>query len=73
MYELVKVEGYTYKKTAGVMHISPFTVKEYLVAANKSVKKIVAVLNNEAVRGYMEDIQKAMHQSTSYYLASVNY
>jgi RNA polymerase sigma factor (sigma-70 family) len=39
VYELVKLEGLTYKKTAEQMGISPLTVKEYLVAANKSVKE----------------------------------
>lgn len=38
VYELVKGEGLTYKKTAEQMGISPLTVKEYLVAANKSIK-----------------------------------
>jgi RNA polymerase sigma-70 factor (ECF subfamily) len=38
VYELIKLEGLTYKKTAEIMGISPLTVKEYLVAANKSLK-----------------------------------
>lgn len=40
-YKLVKVEGYTYKKAAEIMGISPLTVKEYLVYANKSIRKYV--------------------------------
>jgi len=39
VYELVRVEGLTYKKTAELMGISAHTVKEYLVAANKSLRK----------------------------------
>ena len=37
-YELVKMEGQTYKKAAEEMGISPLTIKEYLVAANKSIR-----------------------------------
>jgi RNA polymerase sigma-70 factor (family 1) len=37
-YELVKTEGHTYKETAEIMGISPFTVKEYLAAAKKSIR-----------------------------------
>lgn len=37
-WQLVKVEGNTYKKAAEQMGISPLTVKEYLVAANKSIR-----------------------------------
>ena len=37
-YQLVKLEGQTYKKAAEEMGISPLTVKEYLVAANKSIR-----------------------------------
>jgi RNA polymerase sigma factor (sigma-70 family) len=44
VYELVKVEGHTYKKTAEIMGISPLTVKEYLVSANKSIREFL--LNN---------------------------
>ena len=40
-YKLVKQEGYTYKKAAEDMGISPFTVKEYLVLANKSIRNYV--------------------------------
>ncbi|MGB3007606.1 MAG: sigma-70 family RNA polymerase sigma factor [Chitinophagaceae bacterium] len=38
VYELVKVEGYTYKKAAEILGISPLTVKEYLVATKKSIQ-----------------------------------
>jgi RNA polymerase sigma-70 factor (ECF subfamily) len=44
VYELVKIEGYTYKKAAGTIGISPNTVKEYLVSANKSIRNYI--LNN---------------------------
>ncbi|MBS1662273.1 MAG: sigma-70 family RNA polymerase sigma factor [Bacteroidetes bacterium] len=37
-YQLVRVEGKTYKSAAEEMGISPLTVKEYLVAANKSIR-----------------------------------
>lgn len=42
VYELVKIEGYTYKKTAEIMNISAHTVKEYLVAAHKSLRNYLA-------------------------------
>ncbi|MET0391696.1 MAG: sigma-70 family RNA polymerase sigma factor [Chitinophagaceae bacterium] len=41
VYELVKVEGCTYKKAAEIMGISPLTVKEYLVSTNKSIRHYV--------------------------------
>jgi RNA polymerase sigma factor (sigma-70 family) len=41
VYNLVKIEGCTYKKAAEIMGISPFTVKEYLVSTNKSIRKYV--------------------------------
>jgi RNA polymerase sigma factor (sigma-70 family) len=41
VYELVKLEGYTYKQAAGIMGISPLTVKEYLAASNKSIRSYV--------------------------------
>ncbi len=41
VYELVKIEGCTYKKAAGIMTISPLTVKEYLVSANKSIRNYI--------------------------------
>ena len=37
-WQLIKVQGYTYKAAAIEMGISPLTVKEYLVAANKSIR-----------------------------------
>lgn len=40
-YRLVKEEGYTYKKAAEDMGISPFTVKEYLGLANKSIRNYI--------------------------------
>ena len=41
VYELVKLEGCTYKKASELLHISPFTVKEYLVASNKTIRNYV--------------------------------
>lgn len=41
-YQLVKLEGQTYKKAAEAMGISPLTVKEYLTAANKSIRTNLA-------------------------------
>lgn len=38
VYQLVKQKGYTYKKAAENLGISPFTVKEYLALANKSIR-----------------------------------
>jgi RNA polymerase sigma factor (sigma-70 family) len=40
-YKLVRQEGYTYKKAAESMGISPFTVKEYLALANKSIRNYI--------------------------------
>ena len=41
VYELVRLEGYTYKKAAEAMDISPLTVKEYLATAHKSIRKFM--------------------------------
>lgn len=49
VYDLVKGEGYTYKKTAEIMNISPLTVKEYLVAANKSIRRYLLSHMNESL------------------------
>ncbi len=38
VYKLVKENGFTYKKAAESLGISPLTVKEYLVSANKSIR-----------------------------------
>ncbi|WP_295124764.1 sigma-70 family RNA polymerase sigma factor [uncultured Chitinophaga sp.] len=38
VYELCKVEGRSYKEAATIMGISAFTVKEYLVEANKRIR-----------------------------------
>jgi len=43
-YKLVREKGYTYQKAAEDMGISPFTVKEYLGLANKSIRNYI--LNN---------------------------
>jgi RNA polymerase sigma factor (sigma-70 family) len=40
-YKLVREEGYTYKKAAESMGISPLTVKEYLALANKSIRNYI--------------------------------
>ena len=41
VFELCKVEGRTYKKAAEEMHISKYTVKEYLSEALVSIKKYI--------------------------------
>ena len=41
VYELIKGEGVSYKKAAEIMGISPLTVKEYIVSANKSIRNYV--------------------------------
>ncbi len=38
VYKLVKENGLTYRKAAESLGISPLTVKEYLVSANKSIR-----------------------------------
>jgi RNA polymerase sigma factor (sigma-70 family) len=38
VYDLIKVKGHTYKEAAAIMGISPQTVKEYMVATNKSLR-----------------------------------
>ncbi|HEY0175339.1 MAG TPA: sigma-70 family RNA polymerase sigma factor, partial [Pedobacter sp.] len=38
VYQLCKIDGYTYKQTAEKMGISPHTVKEYLSKASQLVK-----------------------------------
>jgi len=38
VYELCRLDGYSYKEAATQLSISPHTVKEYLVKANKIVK-----------------------------------
>jgi RNA polymerase sigma factor (sigma-70 family) len=49
VYELVKIDGHTYKKAAEVMSISPYTVKEYLVAANKIIRTYIINHGDEAL------------------------
>jgi RNA polymerase sigma-70 factor (ECF subfamily) len=44
VYKLVRIEGYTYRKAAEIMNISPLTVKEYLVTTKKSIQNYL--LNN---------------------------
>lgn len=41
VYELIKVEGCSYKKAAEILGISPLTVKEYIVSTNKSIRNYV--------------------------------
>lgn len=41
VFELCKVQGRTYKKAAEEMHISKYTVKEYLSEAIVSIKKYI--------------------------------
>jgi RNA polymerase sigma-70 factor (ECF subfamily) len=42
VYELVKLEGHTYKEAAEIIGISALTVKEYLVTANKSIRNYIS-------------------------------
>jgi RNA polymerase sigma factor, sigma-70 family len=50
VYHFVREEGYTYKQAAALMGISPHTVKEYLIAATKSIKKyIIHYSGNESL------------------------
>lgn len=44
VYELVRIEGCSYKKAAEIMGISPLTIKEYLVTTKKSIRSYL--LNN---------------------------
>ncbi|MCG2613330.1 sigma-70 family RNA polymerase sigma factor [Terrimonas sp. NA20] len=41
VYELVKINGHTYKQAAEILGISPLTVKEYLVATNKLIRNYI--------------------------------
>ena len=38
VYELIRIEGCSYKKAAEIMGISPLTIKEYLAATKKSIR-----------------------------------
>jgi RNA polymerase sigma-70 factor (ECF subfamily) len=49
VYELIKLKGCTYKKTAEIMGISPLTVKEYVVALNKSIRHYILTHTDAAV------------------------
>jgi len=44
VYNLVRIEGCTYRKAAEIMGISPLTVKEYLATTKKSIQNYL--LNN---------------------------
>ena len=39
VYQSVREEGFTYKKAAEIMNISPFTVKEYLSSTTKTIRR----------------------------------
>lgn len=41
VYFLLKEEGYTYNQAAEELGISPFTIKEYLVAINKAIRNYI--------------------------------
>jgi RNA polymerase sigma factor (sigma-70 family) len=41
VYQLVKIEGHTYKRAAEIMGISIHTVKEYLVTTKKSIHNYI--------------------------------
>lgn len=48
VYELVKMNGYSYKQAAEILGISPLTVKEYLVATNKSIRNYILAKTDAA-------------------------
>lgn len=50
VYQLCKVEGYTYKQAAEKLGISSFTVKEYLSAANKLIRAYMVQHTDAAMR-----------------------
>jgi len=41
VYQLVREEGYTYKKAAEIMNISPLTVKEYLSSTTQAIRRYI--------------------------------
>jgi RNA polymerase sigma-70 factor (ECF subfamily) len=47
-YQLVRLEGHTYKMAAAEMGVSPLTIKEYLTAANKSIRTQIEGLTGNA-------------------------
>lgn len=49
VYQLCKIEGFSYKETAGEMGISPYTVKEYLCTAKRVVRTFIT--NNMETAG----------------------
>jgi RNA polymerase sigma-70 factor (ECF subfamily) len=49
VYELIKLNGYSYKKAAEIMGISPLTIKEYLVASNKSIRHYILTHTDPAL------------------------
>lgn len=49
VYDLVKIHGHTYREAAGILNISPLTVKEYIVAANKSIRSYILTNTDTAL------------------------
>lgn len=49
VYELIKENGLTYKKAAEILGISPLTVKEYVVAVNKSIRNYILTHTDAAM------------------------
>jgi RNA polymerase sigma factor (sigma-70 family) len=49
VYELIKENGCTYKKAAEILGISPLTVKEYVVAVNKSIRNYILTHTDAAM------------------------
>ncbi|RXF71704.1 RNA polymerase sigma factor [Arcticibacter tournemirensis] len=41
VYQLCKIDGFSYKETAGRLGISPYTVKEYLCTAKRLVRTFI--------------------------------
>lgn len=53
VYRLVREEGFTYKKAAEVMNISPFTVKEYLSCTTKAIRQYLLRHANGIVLAFL--------------------
>lgn len=49
VYELIKIEGCSYKKAAEILGISPLTVKEYIVSTKKSIRNYVTTHMNTII------------------------
>ncbi len=52
VYQLCKIEGFSYKETAGRLGISPYTVKEYLCTAKRLVRAFITA-NMETIGSFI--------------------